>query len=318
MSTFNSSNYLEGLKSLELDERNLLSSLFAIPLLDNLEGWLYNYFYKLQTPIIPGSKDFIGNPPFYKREFLDDKYLLSKEEVVFFNNGEILKELDKLYGNFHSKLRNIHLEYGNNCAFELLKTYAHCVYWLKDYSHISPFMKGKIENVNLDWSPILSFVKKHTDELISELDWRMNRLNPNNYRNYNPSDQELKMYFKAITVKGFKLIDEQKFKSNFEQIYNLLVPTFFYRDTTVEELDKLFRGNSQLFPSPVVWVGNTNTLSYFLRKLHDKHKLSKNTFFKTAEKLIAGKDGKLFENLKNSRSHPKNDAEKIDSIIDLF
>lgn len=317
MSKSDSSNYLQGLKSLKQDERNLIGSVFTIPLLDDLEGWLYNYFYSLPTPTVPVA-DLIGNPSFYRREFKDGKYQLSEKEVIFFNNGGILKELDGLFGNVHSDVRNFHLRYGNDYPFELVKTYAHCIFWLKGHSKVSPFKKGKIENVNLNWNSILSFVKKRTDELILELDWRISRLNPNNYHNYTPSDQELKMYFEAIIVRGFRLINERTFKKNFDQIYKLLVPTFFHKNTTAEELDKLFRGKLQIFPSPLIWVGNTNALSYFLRQLHNQHKLSKNTYFRIAESLIADEGGKLFENLKNNKSIPKNDAEKIDKIIALF
>lgn len=300
------------------DRSELNACLFMVPGLKDVEGWVYNYFYDMVEPIIAGKEDVFGNPPFYKRQFVDDTYHLSGPEITFFNSREILGELGKKYADFHLKTREIYLKYSQSHAFELIQVYAQCIYWLKGNLDASPYQLGKIKNSNLDWNPMLSFVKKNTEEIISELDWRMNRLNPNNYHNYSPSDDELREYFAAIISKTFNLRDENLFKANFKKIYDLLVPEFFDEKTTVEDLNRMFSGKLQIFAGPIVWRGNVNTLSYFLRQLHTEGKLTKNTFFKIAEKTIADEDGKLFENLKNNKSHPKNDADKIESIVALF
>ncbi|WP_157365035.1 hypothetical protein [Arenibacter algicola] len=300
-----------------ITENQLLGSLFTIPSVFFFEGWLFNYFLTQSAPSIMGISDRFGNPPFYKRKIVDEVYTLTKEEISFVNNDKLAKEIDYLFERFHLELRKSHLFFVNKNDFDLVHTYARCIYYLKGSLEVSPYKEGRIIAPSLDWNSLLMRVKRSTTELIAELDWRISRLNPNNYLVCNLTDEELKTFFDAILANTFRLYDSKSFVANFDKISQKLIPNYFHKDTTAEDLFKLFKGGLQIFANPLIWVGATNSLSYFLRQLNAKEKLLKHTYFQTAEKLLSNNNGELFSGLKNNKSVPAN-AIEIDAIVDLF
>ncbi len=292
-------------------ENRFLASLFALPKTKSLDGFLY-YKFSSQIEGYALAHD--------RREFLDTNnltYELSLQEEEELNNGKFENLIKTIYNNFHAFLREFFISKNNFHDIELIKTFAKAIYFLKDHDKYYGYNEGRVISQSLNRNHFLSIIKRHTNELISELEWRINRLNPHNYTNFNSNDKECKMFFDSIITKGLILINKKKYRNNFEDIYNGLVPRFFSEETNTEEFSKIFSGKVEIFIDTIKWNGNTNSLSYFLRQLYKKHKLSNNKYFLFAEKNIVNQEGQNYSKLKDNKSIP-NDATEIDSIVDLF
>lgn len=297
---------IEGYKE---SEDSLFSDLFGLPKMKSLDGFLYLHF----------SHQIDGNIMFdERRERLDSEnytYRISLEEEKNLIDGEFENLIKSRYNSFHNILRAYFMNYVNFHDIEMIKTLARAIYFLKDQERYYGYTQGEIISASLNRNLLLSIIKRHTKELISELEWRINRINPNDHFSYFPADEEIKGFFKAIYLKSFNLLNKKKFNENSKEIYLKLVPRFLDENTTVEELHKLFSGNSEIFVERIVWTGYTNELRYFLRKLKDK--LRKREIFKIAERLFKDSEGKNFQNLNNT-SKPPTSKSDIHVIIDLF
>lgn len=297
-------------------ENHFLGELFKIPSFKFIECWLYSSFKKRHNQ----SKNYIdqfGNLHYHENEFKKKTYILSEEEESFINNGGLDNEINELFNRFHYSLRKYHLFFSNRNDLDLVKSFYRCIYYLKGNDEFTRYKEGTIIENNLNWNVLLNLFKRNTDELIRELDWRIQRLNPKNYHNYNPKDKELERYFDLIVHETIKLYSRESFDINIGEIHKSLVPLFFQENTSVEDLHILFSGKPEILGSPLIWVSNKNSLSYFLRKLHENDKLMKINYFQVAEKLIVDREGKAFKKLKNNRSMPNN-ASDLDKIVTLF
>ncbi|WP_418499710.1 hypothetical protein [Flagellimonas sp.] len=297
-------------------ERHFLGHLFVIPNIEFIEGWLYGIFKKRYNQSL-NYIDQSGKHHYHENEFKKKTYELSGDEESFINEGGLENDINELFNSFHFCLRKYHLFFKNRNDLDLVKSFYRCIYYLNGHDSFSIYKEGEVIENNLNWNVLLNPIKRNTDELIKELDWRINRLNPNNYHNYNPNDKELERYFDFIVHETIKLYSKKSFDLNVGEIHKELVPLFFHENTSVEDLHLLFSGKSEILSSPLVWVSNANSLSYFLRKLHENNKLMKSNYFQIAEKLIADEQLSLFKSLKNNRSIPNN-ASDLDKIVELF
>lgn len=299
---YNNDKYKESVDS-------LFGDLFGLPKMKSLDGFLYLHF----------SNQIEGNIMFdERRERLDSEkhaYRISLKEEKALIDGDFENLVKSRYNSFHDTLRAYFITYLNFHDIEMIKTLARAIYFLKDQERYYGYTQGEIISASLNRNLLLSIIKRHTKELISELEWRINRINPNDHFSYFPTDEEIKGYFEAIYIKAFNLLNKKKFNENSKEIYNKLVPRFLDENTTVEELHKLFSGNLEIFAERIVWSGHTNELRYFLRQL--KNKLAKRQMFKLAERLFKNSEGKNFQKLNNT-SEPPNSSFDIDEIIVLF
>jgi hypothetical protein len=231
----------------QIDENSLLSSLFALPKMANVDGFLYSYF-KSQIERSNGMPD-------ERRERLDivnHTYNLTNKEVQNLNNGKFEYILKNPYNNFHNLLREFFTRNHNFYDIEMIKTFSKAIYFLKDLDKYNGYNQGKIANSDLNRNHFLSAIKRFTKELISELEWRINRLDPLNYKTYNPTDEELKMYFDSILTKGLILRNWERFTENFESIYASLVPKYFSHQTSKEDLKKMFSNRNEIFIDNII------------------------------------------------------------------
>lgn len=292
-------------------EHKLLGSLFAIPKMKSLNGFLYQHFlYQIQG-------NMINHPRKVYLDINNSTYSLSLEEGDKLNDGDFNNLIKTSFSKFHEDLREYYMDNVNKHDVEMIKTFAKAIYFLKDHDKYYGYNEGKVISENLNRNYFLSIIKSFTNELISEFEWRINRLNPHNYYNYNLDDKETKKYFALIISKGIVLLNEENFIKNINEIYKKLIPKYLSEETTIEEFSKLFSGNNKIFVRHFIWIAQSNSLHYFLKELKDNSKLANKQIYKKAEELFVDVNDQKYDNLKDNHSIP-NDAIELDKIIKLF
>ena len=300
------------------EEQNLLGRLYALPKLNSLEGWLYFHFRSIHSKSKRNMPIDINND---RGDFLDESkmtYTLSHIETSELNEGKFEQILKKEFDSFHTDLRCFFLKFVNRNDFDMLTTFARAIYYLQEIIDVYPYNKGTVISKDLNRNHFLTLIKRRISELVTELAWRINRLNPNNYYNFNANDKEIEKFFKTIVRKGLSLKKPLRFSKNSEEILKKFKDEAILEDDlTLEDLNDIFSSEKVIFSRSFVWKQPLNSLSYFLRTLYEKNKLSHKNYYQLAQNIFINSEGKKIKNLKDNHTIP-NIAQKIDLIVSYF
>lgn len=123
-----------------------------------------------------------------------------------------------------------------------------------------------------------------------------------------------------ISLKSFTYIYYHKKSDNLTDLCDSLKKSgFIHKDTTTVNFKKVFSGKE--INTPVVWTGNPTEFSYFIKLLHNTHKLVadlKQEQWKVAIDCFIMKDGTKFKNNVRKLDRPARTGDKLDKAISLL
>lgn len=293
----------------EVDANKLGDRIRQLPVISIFKGWIFYTFKRLDEEGLIRFDDEEG------LGFKGNKLILSEERKGFISKGYLWNELYSYFEDILRLLPIFHMKYKSQYSFRMAKMYSFFYLYLRGVIDANNLNRYSTNSNGLDLKELMSNCTEQLDRLNQEL---LNLLEDLNY-GYKEFEDELMIEFQESSTKfqTYNLINESRFKDNFEEIYSKLVPDYLNESTTKEDLRTLFAGGQQQFKYPLKWMQNPNHLNYFVKLLRERGKISNGHFYKIAQEVFVDIEGNPFNNLKNNHSKPK-DFYKINIIVDLF
>ncbi len=133
-------------------------------------------------------------------------------------------------------------------------------------------------------------------------------------------DEPKQEIIEEVSLKSFTYIHYHKKSDNLTDLCDSLKKSgFIHRDTSTVNFKKVFSGKE--INSPVVWTGNPTEFSYFIKLLHNIHKLVvdlKQEQWKVAIHCFIKEDGIKFKNNVRKLDRPARTGDKLDKAVSLL
>jgi hypothetical protein len=297
----------------EKDEETLRIEIERLAVIKHFEGWLNYTFKRIDDEGIVTLREDEGTG------FLEKKLTLSEERKQFVTKGMLWNDIEATFNDIKHFLPLFHMKYKSPYSFRMAKTYAYCFLFLRGVLDIKGLSELSLDSKGLDLETLKTNSIRKLDELNQQL---LNLLQDLNY-SYKDFEEALLTEYEESkksppqNLQTFNLINEDKFRDNFEAIYSRLVPIYLNESTTKEDVKLLFSGGKKVISNPIRWMQNPNQLNYFVSKLKHRDKISNGRFYKIAQDLFVNRNRDTFTKLKDNHTIPEN-YHRLNIIVDLF
>lgn len=124
----------------------------------------------------------------------------------------------------------------------------------------------------------------------------------------------------AVSLQSFTYNDYHKNSDKLTDLCDSLKKSaFIHKDTTTSNFKKAFSGKE--INTPIVWTGNPTEFSYFIKLIHNTHKLVANLKqdqWKVAVECFVKSDGEKFKNSVRKLDRPAKTGDKLDKAVALL